>query len=182
MKKFLFLITASSVLILSACGGSSSNPPTQPPPPLTDGGNNGGGSNGGVDSGSNPVSQELLVSRRGGHYWHDYCENKPDSTPVPDDPREMVVPGINENKAVLMNAWWQTCQDDNQPANCGELRQREEHGLALVAAEGRPGAASFFSGDASESSYSFPADAYAEMWKSVWGLSERPAQYDELVA
>ena len=181
MKKFLFLITASSVLILSACGGSSSNPPTQPPP-LTDGGNNGGGSNGGVDSGSNPVSQELLVSRRGGHYWHDYCENKPDSTPVPDDPREMVVPGINENKAVLMNAWWQTCQDDNQPANCGELRQREEHGLALVAAEGRPGAASFFSGDASESSYSFPADAYAEMWKSVWGLSERPAQYDELVA
>ena len=185
MQKFLFVVTTCSVLLLSACGGSSSNPSPQP---VTDGGGgngNGNGNGGGTgdgDSGSNPASQELLVSRRGGHYWHDYCEGKPDSTAVPADPREMIVPGVNENKAVLMNAWWQTCQDDNQPANCGELRQRREHGLALVAAEGRPGAASFFAGDASESSYSFPADAYAEMWKSVWGLSERPAQYDELVA
>ncbi|MEX1665311.1 rubber dioxygenase RoxB [Zhongshania arctica] len=176
MQKSLLVLAAYSLLLLAACGGSSSNPSPQV---LNPGGDDTSGDTG---SDTDTESLSLLVSRRGGHYWHDYCADKPDNTAVPADPREMVVPGVNENKAVLMNAWWQTCQEDNQPANCGELRQRAEHGLALVAAEGRPGAASFFSGDASESGFSFPADAYAEMWKSIWGLSERPLQYDELVA
>jgi mono/diheme cytochrome c family protein len=176
MQKILLVLAAYSLLLLTACGGSSSNPSPQVLNP--------GGDDTSVDTGSDTdaESSSLLVSRRGGHYWHDYCADKPDNTAVPADPREMVVPGVNENKAVLMNAWWQTCQEDNQPANCGELRQRAEHGLALVAAEGRLGAASFFSGDASESGFSFPADGYGEMWKSIWGLSERPLQYDELVA
>lgn len=175
MQKILFVL--ATYLLLVACGGSSSNSLA---PQVLDPGSDDTSDDTGSDTDTG--SSSLLVSRRGGHYWHDYCAGKPDNTPVPADPREMVVPGVNENKAVLMNAWWQTCQDDNQPANCGELRQRAEHGLALVAAEGRPGAASFFSGDASESGFSFPAEAYGEMWKSIWGLSERPVQYDELVA
>lgn len=124
----------------------------------------------------------LLGSRRGGHYWHDYCEGQPDNTPVPTDPRTMVVPGINEGKAVMMNAWWQTCQDDNKPATCGELRARSEKGLAIVAAEGRPGAASMFSGDYAESNFAFDASQYATMWDSIWSLDSRPENFDELVA
>lgn len=58
---------------------------------------------------------------------------------MPAETREMLVPAVNENKVVLINVWWQICQDDNQSANCGELCQRAEHGLVLVAAEGRPG-------------------------------------------
>ena len=132
-----------------------------------------------------PVDEQpmpLLGSRRGGHYWFDYCEGKPDDTPVPDDPREMIVPGVNEGKAVLMNAWWQTCQDDNHPGTCGELRARSERGLALVASEGRVGSGSFFSGNSSDSGFAIPAAGYAQMWSSIWRLSERPEQFDELVA
>lgn len=133
-------------------------------------------------NGADPRNLPLLGSRRGGHYWHDYCEGKPDSAAVPADPREMIVPGVNQGKAVLMNAWWQTCQEDNHPGTCGELRRRDAEGLALVAAEGRPGAASMFSGDYSSSSFAFPAEEYAGMWSSIWGLADRPQQYDELVA
>ncbi|WP_348672785.1 hypothetical protein, partial [uncultured Abyssibacter sp.] len=124
----------------------------------------------------------LLGSRRGGHYWHDYCADKPDDAAVPDDPRTLVVPGVNEGKAVLMNAWYHSCQADNRPETCGELRARAKSGLAIVAAEGRIGAASMFSGDYSESSFAFDAYEYAGMWNSIWGLSERPANYDQLVA
>ncbi|WP_232787800.1 hypothetical protein [Spongiibacter nanhainus] len=175
VRQTLFAVLISTATILSGCGGSSGSAQT----------NNSTNSNGDSNSnaGGEPSStSSLLGSRRGGHYWHDYCEGKPDSTPVPADPREMVVPGVNEGKAVLMNAWWQTCQDDNHPGTCGELRRRDAEGLALVAAEGRPGAGSMFTGDHSESMFGFAAADYAEMWDSIWGLSQRPAQFDELVA
>ena len=114
MQKFLFVVTTCSVLLLSACGGSSSNPSPQP---VTDGGGgngNGNGNGGGTgdgDSGSNPASQELLVSRRGGHYWHDYCEGKPDSTAVPADPRgkpvkTIISPQIAANFASVESMVW----------------------------------------------------------------------------
>ncbi|MGJ8670383.1 MAG: rubber dioxygenase RoxB [Oceanococcus sp.] len=125
---------------------------------------------------------ELLGSRRGGHYWHDYCAGKPDNTTVPADPRELVTPGVNEGKAVQMNAWWQSCQEDNHPGTCGELRARSEHGLALVAAEGRQGSASMFSGDYANSNFAFTASDYSGMWTSIWGLANRPENFDELVA
>jgi endo-cleaving rubber dioxygenase len=178
MNPFFATALAGAISLLVACGGSSSGSPA-----AGAGDDASGNASDNTGGASEPVSTSaLLGSRRGGHYWHDYCEGKPDSTPVPADPREMVTPGVNKDKAVLMNAWWQTCQDDNHPGTCGELRARSERGFALVAAEGRPGAASFFSGDNSESSFSFPAEDYAEMWDSIWGLDARPAQYDELVA
>ncbi len=192
MARIPVVLILSLVFVLSACGGGSS----QSYPLNVDNGSEsdsdigvGGGS--GTDTGGSagngaepdePAATALLGSRRGGHYWHDYCEGKPDNTVVPADPREMVVSGVNEGKAVLMNAWWQTCQDDNHPGTCGELRRRDAEGLALVAAEGRPGAASMFAGDHSTSNFSFGADDYAGMWDSIWNLSERPAQFDELVA
>ncbi|HSW11341.1 MAG TPA: hypothetical protein VLI06_00790 [Solimonas sp.] len=128
------------------------------------------------------VQLPLLGSRRGGHYWFDYCAGKPDDTPVPADPRELVVPGVNEGKAVLMNAWWQTCQEDNHPGTCGGLRQRAARGYPLVASDGEVGAGHFFAGNSPDSSYAFPAGDYATMWDSIWGLDAQPNDYDQLVA
>jgi hypothetical protein len=147
---------------------------------LTTGGTGGTGNGGG---GVTPVEQwPLLGSARGGHYWFDYCAGKPDSTPVPEDPRTLVRSGVNAGKAVYMNAYWQTCQADDQPATCGDLRARAARGYPIVASAGQVGAGSFFSGSSSTSSYAFPASAYNTMWQSIWGLSARPANYDQLVA
>ncbi len=124
----------------------------------------------------------LLGSARGGHYWFDFCEGKPDSTAVPVDPRELVGPGVNQGKAVYMNAFWQTCQDGNHPANCGELRARVARGYPLVASDGEVGAGSFFCGNSHECNNAFPASDYNRMWDAIWGLSARPDNFDQLVA
>jgi len=124
----------------------------------------------------------LLDSKRGGHYWFDFCEGKPADTPLPQDPRELVTPGVNAGKAVLMNAWWQTCQEGNHPGTCGELQQRVARGYPLVASDGEIGAGSFFSGNDSDSNYAFPASDYNAMWDTIWGLPQRPDNYDPLVA
>lgn len=131
-----------------------------------------------------PVTSQfpLLGSARGGHLWDSFCEGKPDDTPLPDDPRTLVVPGVNKNKAVYMNAWWQTCQADDKPANCGEQRARVARGYPIIASAGQVGAGSFFSGSASTSNYSFPASDYAGMWNQVMNLPSRPDNFDELVA
>ncbi|MFA5939689.1 MAG: hypothetical protein WC809_10085 [Sinimarinibacterium sp.] len=135
-------------------------------------------------SGTPPATQEqpLLGSKRGGHYWFDYCADKSDDTPVPQDPRELVVPGVNANKAVAMNAYWQTCQVDNHPGTCGELRARSARGYPLIASDGEVGAGSMFSGDSAESSYAFPASEYNTMWQRIWQMSARPDNYDQLVS
>ena len=120
----------------------------------------------------------LLGSMRGGHYWFDYCAGQPDDAVVPQDPRELVVPGVNQGKAVYFNAWWQTCQDDNHPGTCGELKARAARGYPLVASAGEVGAGSFFSGNYAESNFAFTAEDYAGMWQSIWGLAARPDHYD----
>jgi hypothetical protein len=133
----------------------------------------------------------LLGSKRGGHYWFDFCEGKPDDTIVPQDPRELVVPGANtyaegpdegKSKAVYMNAFWQTCQDDNHPGTCGGLRARAARGYPIIAGAGQVGAGTFFSGTSHESSMAFSAELYNTMWQEIWGLSERPDNFDQLVA
>ncbi len=136
------------------------------------------------DTGTPPVpaTQPLLGSSRGGHYWFDYCDGKADSTPVPADPRELVQPGINQGKAVHMNAFWQTCQADNHPGTCGQLRQRALRGYPLVASDGEVGAGHFFAGNASSSGFAFPASIYNAMWERIWRLPARPDNFDQLVA
>ncbi|MES2720811.1 MAG: hypothetical protein V4624_07950 [Pseudomonadota bacterium] len=124
----------------------------------------------------------LLGSSRGGHYWFDYCDGKADETPVPADPRELVRPGINQGKAVHMNVFWQTCQADNHPGTCGELRQRVRRGYPLVASDGEVGAGHFFAGNAASSGFAFPASIYNSMWDQIWKLPARPANFDQLVA
>src|SRR2546427_10559496 len=69
----------------------------------------------------------LLGSDHGGHYWFGYCQDQPDDTPLPPDPRALVTPTYD--KAVAFNVAWHACLA-RQPATCGELR-------ALAAAGGR---------------------------------------------
>jgi mono/diheme cytochrome c family protein len=167
-RLFKPLFAAGVVLAISACAGevvdgTAANPTPTPAP--------GGGE-----------ELPLLGSKRAGHYWFDYCEGKADDTPVPQDPRELVVPGVNDGKAVLFNAYWQTCQDDNHPGTCGELRARSERGYRLIAANGEIGAGTMFGGDASDPSFGFPADTYNTLWQRVWRMDSRPENFDQLVA
>ena len=138
-------------------------------------------------AGGTPVAQQqpLLGSARGGHLWDSYCANNgnplPDSATLPADPRTLVVPGVNQGKAIYMNAYWQTCQSDDTPANCGEQRARVARGYPLIAGAGQVGAGSFFSGNSSSSPYAVSASSYNNLWK-VWGLSARPDNFDQLAA
>lgn len=136
----------------------------------------------GVGGGDDEAPLPLLGSRRGGHYWFDYCEGRPDDTPLPQDPRELVVPGVNQGKAVHMNAFWQTCQPGGNPGTCGALRERVARGYPIVAGAGQVGAGHFFSGSSPDSGLAFPVSSYNEMWKRIWRLSARPDNYDQLVA
>ncbi len=124
----------------------------------------------------------LLGSKRGGHYWFDYCEGKSDETEVPQDPRELVVEGVDAGKAVLMNAHWKTCQEDNHPGTCGELRARSERGYRLVAATGAIGAGTMFGGDSPDPMFAFPAEDYNTLWDRVLRLPNRPDNFDQLLA
>jgi len=124
----------------------------------------------------------LLGSARGGHYWNDFCEGQPDDTVVPEDPRHMVVPGVNEGKAVHMNGHWQTCQPGDHPGTCGELRARIEAGFRLVAGNGHIGAGTTFHGDSGDPGlFTFGANNYNRVWMA-WGFDERPENFDELAA
>ena len=138
-------------------------------------------------AGGAPVTQPppLLGSAQGGHLWDAYCANSgsplPDSAVLPADPRTLVVPGVDQGKAVYMNAYWQVCQANDTPASCGELRARVKAGYPLVAGAGQVGAGTLFSGSSASSPYAFSASSYNTLWKT-WGLSARPDNFDQLAA
>ncbi|NKI19251.1 hypothetical protein HCU74_17730 [Spongiibacter sp. KMU-166] len=137
-----------------------------------------------IDQGEVAQPKPLLGSRRGGHYWFDYCADKPDDHDLSNvaDPRSMVVPGISDGRAVAMNLEWQNCQPGGQPATCGDLRERAHRGYALVASDGEVGAGSMFAGSSSSSGFAFPASRYRDMWQSIWNMPQQPDNFDELVS
>ncbi len=134
-------------------------------------------------AGGGPVAQQqsLLGSAHGGHVWDSYCAAQPDSAALPTDPRRMVVPGVNQNKAVYMNAYWQTCRADAEPKTCGELRQREAAGKALVGGSGAIGAGSEFAGNATSSAFAVSSDTWNKLWQK-WHIKARPDNFDEVLA
>ena len=104
------------------------------------------------------------------------CEGQPDTTPMPEDPRKLVVPGINQpGTAVQFNAYWIEVHDapgylpnPTQPATtCGEWRARVAAGQEFL-----------------ETRQTFQllagAKAYHNLWMA-WGLTKRPADFDEQV-
>ncbi len=136
----------------------------------------------------------LGTSKRGGSPVWDYCEDKPDSTPVPTDPRWLVQPGISDGRAVAFNAYWKDCHVDPEAVDevghaktCGELRQRWYAGDRLLNT-GSPGVGVLFGGDdpytleAAFGISTFSAAQYNQLWKIWGGFLTRPSNFDQLVA
>jgi formylglycine-generating enzyme required for sulfatase activity len=136
-------------------------------------------------------AQALLGSQHGGSFSWDYCQGKPDATPLPPDPRTLAQPGTNTGKAVHINTFWKNChvnptavQEVGASETCGELRQRFAHGKTLLD-PGSEGSAGLFTGtDAGSngSTSTFTADQYNQVWQIWGGYTQRPADFDQLAA
>ena len=124
------------------------------------------------------AQSDLLGSKRGGHYWFDFCTGKSDATLLPPDPRSLVTPTLN--KAVAFNVAWHSCMD-REPLTCGELRTVQAAGGRLLSGNGSPDAGWEFSGHDSWSLWSMPASQYNLLYLK-WGLLLRPSDFDNLVA
>ncbi|MBD2858917.1 hypothetical protein IB286_07810 [Spongiibacter sp. KMU-158] len=161
------VITAAAFsLFLTACGGKSSTST-----PLT-------------NTGTEPQNTSgfpLLAEQRGGSTWSNFCKGKADNAVLPRDPRTLVVPGVNEGKAVGFNAYWRSCDIAvSHPTTCGELREQAELGEFVAYGNGEVGSPISFAGG-QEVPSGVAAEDYNNMWQ-VWGLEERPDNFDELVA
>lgn len=105
------------------------------------------------------------------------CQGRPDSTPLPVDPRTLVVPGINKpGAAVQFNAYWVDLHNPPppfvttlapNPTNCGEFRASVARGRKNI--ETRAYFQPFTT-----------ATAYYGMY-TLWGYLFRPSDFDEQV-
>lgn len=159
--------------LLVACSGGEA----------PDGRNTSDAGSSGTDSkgARSPDDYPLLAEHRGGNLWANYCEGRSDDAELPQDPRELVQPGVNEGRAVAFNADWRSC--DNavaSPTTCGEFREQYELGEFVAFGNGEPGSPVSFAGG-QEVPSGVPAEDYNKLWE-VWGLEERPDNFDELVA
>ncbi|HVK99994.1 MAG TPA: hypothetical protein VM553_09285, partial [Dongiaceae bacterium] len=140
------------------------------------------------------AATDLLGSSRGGSPQWDFCYGKPDNTLLPQDPRSLVLPGVNTGKAVHFNAFWKDCHTDptlvdeeGAAQTCGELRNRFYRGDAVLDTGG-PGAGALFAGTDPNSLASafgistFTAAQYNSLWTIWGGFLLRPSNFDQLVA
>ncbi len=112
-----------------------------------------------------PVANDLplLGSVRGGHFWDDFCSGlvtakgvrlldsegryltkgnatpRPDSEPIPQDPRDLVRAGASDGKNVYFNAFWRDCHvapelvsEFPHPKTCGHYRASIARGAILM--------------------------------------------------
>lgn len=123
----------------------------------------------------------LLGGARGGNGWAHFCEGQSDSTALPRDPRTRVVPGVNEGKAVVFNAYWRDCGNAvPRPTTCGELRAQAAIGKFVAQGQGEIGSPTSFAGG-NPNPGGLPAEDYNNLWQ-VWGLMGRPDNFDQLAA
>jgi hypothetical protein len=125
-----------------------------------------------------PVAEfDLLGSKHARHLWSTYCEGKDDAAVLPPDPRSLVrdasvnALGTGAQRAVFFNAFWQDCHvnapaEQKQATTCGEYRARVAGGRQFLLEELPTGATA--------------ASTYNNTWKDKWGLSARPANFDEM--
>ncbi|WP_163993463.1 hypothetical protein [Pyxidicoccus caerfyrddinensis] len=105
------------------------------------------------------------------------CQGKPDSTPLPVDPRTLVVPGVNKpGAAVQFNAYWVDLHTPPapfvstlapNPQTCGEFRASVARGRSNIETR----------------AYFQPFSdslAYYNLFR-LWGYLLRPADFDEQV-
>lgn len=115
----------------------------------------------------------LLGSSHGKHIWNSFCEDATDDAMLPTDPRTLVQPGVNENRAVYFNAFYEDChinlpEQEKAPTTCGEYKQRVAKG-------------DYFANQrAAMTDLSVPASVINNLWRR-WGLQQRPANFDSLL-
>ncbi|MFT3926436.1 MAG: hypothetical protein QM778_28080 [Myxococcales bacterium] len=126
-------------------------------------------------SNSDDPQLPLLGSAHGGHVWNRFCEDQPDDAPLPTDPRTLVKPGVDAGIPIF-NAYWSDC-DGNAPATCGAYRAALARGKGMM--EG--GRMWFFGGNHGDAMLTIAPGDYNSLWRE-WGMSERPAEFDQLVA
>jgi endo-cleaving rubber dioxygenase len=125
-----------------------------------------------------PPELPLLGSKRALHAWEAFCEGdgteahppQPPEALLPPDPRSLVRPGVNTDKAVYFNAFWEDCHvnlpaTEQRATTCGEYRARRERGRLFLLDELPTGNTS--------------AASFNDTWKK-WGLSTRPADFDRM--
>ncbi|MFA5939676.1 MAG: hypothetical protein WC809_10020 [Sinimarinibacterium sp.] len=130
-----------------------------------------------------PVTEEypLLGGPRGGSTSAKFCEGRSDDSVLPPDPRERLVPGVNQGRAVAFNAYWRACDlGVPRPKTCGELRAQSTLGAFVAHGNGEVGSPVSFAGG-QDVPAGLPAEQYNNLWQ-VWGLPGRPDNFDELVA
>lgn len=115
----------------------------------------------------------LLGSSHGDHIWNTFCEDQSDDTPLPADPRTLVVEGVNQDRAVHYNAYYEDChihmpEKDQAPKTCGDYKARVARGDE------------FTNFRAAMTDLAFQSGVINNLWKR-WGYNERPDNFDALL-
>ena len=76
----------ASALVVGCSGSESANGTPAPGDGTTDPGR---------DDELTPMDYPLLAEHRGGNRWANFCEGRSDDAVLPEDPRSLVVPGVN---------------------------------------------------------------------------------------
>ncbi len=126
----------------------------------------------GPDAGQRADDLGLLGSKRGRHLWNTYCATQPDSAPLPVDPRSMIQPGVNQDRAVYFNAYWDDCrvnlpEEKQRPQTCGEYRAARDAGFDFLVNE-LPASVGAMS-----------AEDFRNLWQT-WGLDSAPENFEQL--
>ena len=125
---------------------------------------------GGVSTPVETEQQPLLGTTRARFVWESFCADQPDSAPLPSDPRTEIVPGVNPDRAVFFNAWYEDCHvaladKEKGPQTCGEYRSTRDRGEAYLRGQLIQG--------------SMPAEDFDAAWQA-WGMDSRPDNYEQL--
>lgn len=165
------------------------NEPTQCPLTADDDDNDGGGDDddddgnsgedpddddtGGNDGNTGNNNLPLLGSSHANHLWNQFCATADADALLPADPRSLIVPDVNKNRAVYFNAYYQDChvnlpEEEQRPKTCGEYLARVERG-------------DYFANQrAAMTDLSISASSINNLWKR-WGLKQRPDNFDQLL-
>ncbi|MGJ8669656.1 MAG: putative rubber dioxygenase RoxC [Oceanococcus sp.] len=116
-------------------------------------------------------SYPLLGSTRAAFVWEEFCQNNPDEAALPADPRSLIVPGANEDRAVFFNAYYQDCHvalepKEQGPKTCGEYWTSRNRGEAYML--GKTGREA-----------TIAAADFDSAWQN-WGMDARPDNYEQL--
>lgn len=124
----------------------------------------------GATDADDPVEEwPLLGSSHARHAWPAFCEGKPDNAKLPDDPRTLVRPGVNDGKNIVFDAYWQECHaqlpEHHHVETCGEFRASVAEGWQFLK-DILPGQAT-------------SVEEHNQAWKN-WGYDQRPDNFDDL--